>query len=113
MLLLGTPAAALAGLFLIGLGVSNGVPLMFSAAGRQPDTPPGPAIAAVSSMGSLGFLAGPPLIGVLADAVSLPWALATLIARRRRRVRARAPRGRAHRARARAAPPVREPVPVA
>jgi fucose permease len=79
MLLVGAPAAALIGLFLVGLGVANGVPLMFSAAGRQPDTPPGPGIAAVSSMGSLGFLAGPPLIGFLADAVSLPWALATLI----------------------------------
>jgi fucose permease len=79
MLLIGQPAVALVGLFLVGLGVSNGVPLMFSAAGRQPDTPPGPGIAAVSSMGSLGFLAGPPVIGVLADAVSLPWALATLI----------------------------------
>ena len=78
LLLIGEPAAALVGLFLVGLGVSNGVPLMFSAAGRQPDTPPGPGIAAVSSMGSLGFLAGPPVIGVLADAVSLPWALATL-----------------------------------
>jgi fucose permease len=79
MLLIGQPAVALVGLFLVGLGVANGVPLMFSAAGRQPDTPPGPGIAAVSSMGSLGFLAGPPVIGVLADAVSLPWALATLI----------------------------------
>jgi fucose permease len=79
MLLIGQPAVALIGLFLVGLGVANGVPLMFSAAGRQPDTPPGPGIAAVSSMGSLGFLAGPPVIGVLADAVSLPWALATLI----------------------------------
>ena len=80
MLLIGEPAAALAGLFLVGLGVSNGVPLMFSAAGRQPDTPPGPGIAAVSSMGSLGFLAGPPIIGFVADAISLPWALAMLIA---------------------------------
>jgi fucose permease len=79
MLLIGRPAAALAGLFAIGLGVANGVPLMFSAAGRQRDTPSGPAIAAVSSMGSLGFLAGPPFIGFLADATSLPWALATLI----------------------------------
>jgi fucose permease len=79
MLLIAEPAAALVGLFLVGLGVANGVPLMFSAAGRQPDTPPGPGIAAVSSMGSLGFLAGPPLIGFLADAISLPWALATLI----------------------------------
>jgi HAD superfamily hydrolase (TIGR01509 family) len=78
MLLIGQPAAALAGLFAIGLGVSNGVPLMFSAAGRQRGSPPGPAIAAVSSMGSLGFLAGPPLIGFAADAISLPWALASL-----------------------------------
>jgi fucose permease len=79
LLLIGQPAAALIGLFLVGLGVANGVPLMFSAAGRQPDTPPGPGIAAVSSMGSLGFLAGPPVIGFLADAVSLPWALSMLI----------------------------------
>jgi fucose permease len=79
VLLIGHPVAALAGLFLVGLGVANGVPLMFSAAGRQPDTPPGPGIAAVSSMGSIGFLAGPPLIGVIADVVSLPWALAGLI----------------------------------
>src|SRR5688572_14261176 len=80
MLLIGHPAAALVGLFLVGLGVANGVPLMFSAAGRQPDTPAGQGIAAVSSMGSLGFLAGPPVIGVLADLISLPWALTTLIA---------------------------------
>jgi len=79
MLLVGQPAAALIGLFLVGLGVANGVPLMFSAAGRQPDTAPGTGIAAVSSMGSLGFLAGPPVIGFFADAVSLPWALASLI----------------------------------
>jgi len=80
MLLVGRPAAALLGLFAVGMGVSNGVPLLFSAAGRQPGTPEGPAIAAVSSMGSLGFLAGPPLIGFLADAITLPWALATLVA---------------------------------
>jgi fucose permease len=79
MLLIGSTVTALIGLFLIGLGVANGVPLMFSAAGRQPDTPSGPGIAAVSSMGSLGFLAGPPLIGVAADVTTLPWALAALI----------------------------------
>ena len=78
-LLIGMPIAALIGLFAVGLGVANGVPLMFSAAGRQPGTLAGPAIAAVSSMGSFGFLIGPPIIGVLADAVSLPWALSTLI----------------------------------
>jgi len=79
LLLIGQPAAALIGLFLVGLGVANGVPLMFSAAGRQPDTAPGPGIAAVSSMGSLGFLAGPPVFGFFADATSLPWSLSLLI----------------------------------
>ena len=78
-LLIGTPPAALIGLFVVGLGVANGVPLMFSAAGRQPDVASGPGIAAVSSMGSFGFLIGPPIIGFLADAVSLAWALSTLI----------------------------------
>jgi fucose permease len=77
-LLIGVPGVALVGLFLVGLGVANGVPLMFSAAGRQPDVPSGVGIAAVSSMGSLGFLAGPPVIGFLAQASTLPWALSLL-----------------------------------
>ena len=79
MLLGDSVAVALPALFLVGLGVANGVPLMFSAAGRRPDTAPGPGIAAVSSTGSIGFLLGPPLIGFLAGATSLPWALAVLV----------------------------------
>jgi fucose permease len=79
MLLAGSPWVALACLALVGLGVANGVPLLFSAAGRRPDTAPGPAIAAVSSTGSVGFLVGPPLIGFVAGAASLPWALALLV----------------------------------
>lgn len=79
LLLVGTPLVALAGLFAVGLGVANGVPLMFSAAGRQPGTPSSVGIAAVSSLGSLGFLAGPPIIGALAQATSLPLALSTLV----------------------------------
>jgi MFS transporter len=80
MLLIGAPWAAMAGLFAVGLGVANGVPLMFSAAGRRGGVAAGPSIAAVSSMGSLGFLAGPPFIGLIGQAVSLPWALALLVA---------------------------------
>jgi predicted MFS family arabinose efflux permease len=79
MLVSGSAQVALAALFLVGLGVANGVPLMFSAAGRQPGTAPGPGIAAVSSTGSIGFLLGPPLIGVLAGAATLPWALGVLV----------------------------------
>lgn len=79
MLVLASPVVALVALFLTGLGVANGVPLMFSAAGRREPAAPGPAIAAVSSTGSIGFLLGPPLIGFLAGATSLPWALAVLV----------------------------------
>jgi MFS transporter len=78
MLLIGAPGLALVGFFLVGLGVANGVPLVFSAAGHAPGRESGPNIAAVSSMGSIGFLAGPPFIGFVAEATSLPLALATL-----------------------------------
>ncbi len=77
-LLVGEPAATLAGVALVGLGVANGVPLLFSAAGRAGEEQAGPGIAAVSSFGSLGFLAGPPLIGLTADVIGLPVTLAAL-----------------------------------
>jgi fucose permease len=78
VLLVAQPGVALAGLFLVGAGVANGVPLLFSAAGQGGVEVSGPGIAAVSSMGSIGFLVGPPLIGFLAEWTSLPLALATL-----------------------------------
>ena len=70
VLLVGQPVVALAGLVLVGIGVANGVPLLFSAAGHGDVATSGPSIAAVSSMGSIGFLVGPPFIGFLADATS-------------------------------------------
>ena len=80
LLLAAQPGVALVGLALVGVGVANGVPLLFSAAGHGDMGTSGPAIAAVSSMGSIGFLVGPPFIGFLADATSLPLALTTLCA---------------------------------
>jgi predicted MFS family arabinose efflux permease len=78
LLVLATPLVALLGLVLVGIGVANGVPLLFSAAGGGGVETSGPSIAAVSSMGSLGFLVGPPFIGFLAEATSLPLALTSL-----------------------------------
>jgi Major Facilitator Superfamily len=78
-LILAHPVAALIGLVLVGIGVANGVPLLFSAAGGGGVETSGPSIAAVSSMGSLGFLVGPPFIGLFADATSLPLALTSLV----------------------------------
>jgi predicted MFS family arabinose efflux permease len=79
LLVLADPVVALIGLVLVGIGVANGVPLLFSAAGAGGVETAGPSIAAVSSMGSIGFLVGPPFIGVLADATSLPLALTSLV----------------------------------
>jgi fucose permease len=77
-LIAGDPIVTLLGLVLVGVGVANGVPLLFSAAGAGGVETSGPSIAAVSSMGSIGFLVGPPFIGFLSDATSLPLALATI-----------------------------------
>lgn len=62
---------AILGFLLVGAGVSSVVPLVYSAAGRSKTLSPGMALAAVSTIGYLGFLAGPPLIGFVAQATSL------------------------------------------
>lgn len=62
---------AIAGFLLVGLGVSSIVPLVYASAGRHSRLSPGMALAAVSGIGFLGFLAGPPVIGLLAGAFSL------------------------------------------
>lgn len=74
VLLLGVVGVAVIGYVAIGFGVANAVPIMFSAAGRVP--PAGPSLAAVFTVGYLGFVAGPPLIGFLADAIGIGGALA-------------------------------------
>lgn len=70
-----TPAVALLGLMLVGLGLANVVPVMFAAAAQVPGVAPAHGVAAVSSVGYLGFMVGPPLIGALARWSSLTTAL--------------------------------------
>jgi len=62
---------AVAGFLLVGAGVSSVVPLIYGSAGKSKNLSPGVAIAAVSTIGYLGFLAGPPFIGFIAQASSL------------------------------------------
>lgn len=63
---------------MVGLGVSSIVPTVYSAAGRHPVIPPGIAIATVSSVGFLGFLMGPPLIGHISEAFGLRYSFALI-----------------------------------
>ncbi len=59
------------GFLLVGSGVSAVVPLVFSEAGKSKVMSPSAAIASVSTIGFLGFLIGPPLIGWVAGASNL------------------------------------------
>ena len=74
-LVVGRPESAIVGAGLVGLGLANSVPVLFGAAGRMPGIAPGTALAAVATTGYGGFLAGPPALGLVADAVGLPAAL--------------------------------------
>ncbi len=71
VLLATRPETALLGFVMIGLGYCTLFPLAFSAAGRVPGVQPGVALASVATLGYLGFLAGPPVIGLIAHATSL------------------------------------------
>ncbi|MCB8982614.1 MAG: MFS transporter [Ardenticatenaceae bacterium] len=65
----------LLGFAAVGAGLSIVVPLAFSVAGNVPGLPSGAAIAGVATIGYAGFLAGPPIIGLLAELTSLRIAL--------------------------------------
>jgi predicted MFS family arabinose efflux permease len=85
LVVLVSPFALLAvgGFFLVGLGAANLVPVLFSAAGRQTTMAPALAVAAVTSAGYAGILAGPPLLGFIAHAAGLNaafWLVTALLA---------------------------------
>jgi hypothetical protein len=75
-------AMAMAGFLLIGLGASNVVPVLFRRAGSQRAMPSTLAVAAITTTGYAGHLAGPAGVGFIAKAVSLPgafWILGALL----------------------------------
>ncbi len=71
---------AVVGFGLVGVGLSNVVPIIFSSAGYANPDAPGRGIAAVTTMGYFGFLIGPPLIGFIAEGISLngAWLMLTI-----------------------------------
>lgn len=69
------PFAVIGGLFIVGLGLSAVVPIAYSIAGHAKDLPPGVGLAMVTTVGYSGFLFGPPIIGLLADVLTLRLAL--------------------------------------
>src|SRR2546423_15526270 len=75
----GSTAAALAGFAAMGAGLGVVVPVLFRAAGSTRGVSAGVGVAAVSTIGWLGFLAGPPAIGFAAGTVGLRTALGIVV----------------------------------
>jgi MFS family permease len=73
-----TPLAGVIGFAVLGAGLAGVVPALFSAAAQGRELA-APAISTVAMLGYFGFLAGPPLIGVLAQATSLRVALLVVV----------------------------------
>lgn len=65
-LLPGTTTAAVIGFAVMGIGLAPGFPVIYSAAGSVPGIASGRGVAAVATIGYTGFLAGPPILGLLA-----------------------------------------------
>lgn len=85
IVLLTAPGALLplCGFLLIGLGASNIVPVLFRLAGNQTVMPVPLAVAALTTTGYAGVLAGPAAVGFISRTAGLPvafWLLAGLIA---------------------------------
>jgi fucose permease len=72
------PWLGLAGCALIGLGASNVVPTLISASARVSDYPTAAAVSTTVAMGTTGLIAGPALIGFVAQSTGLAIALAGL-----------------------------------
>ncbi|EMF04207.1 MFS transporter [Serratia marcescens] len=68
------------GFFLVGLGICAIIPLVAGAAARSSSMAPSAAIAAVLTIGFLGTLIGPPLIGFLSETVGLRYAFLVCVA---------------------------------
>lgn len=73
------PLPASIGFALVGIGLANTVPVLFSTAGQMDGIPPSMGVAMVATLGYGGLLLGPPLIGFGGEILSLRAMLGLLI----------------------------------
>ena len=73
------PAAGIAGFAILGLGLAPVVPIAFSAAGDLDPRATGRLVGRVATIGYVGSVAGPIMIGWLADATSLRTSLGLVV----------------------------------
>ncbi len=73
-MIVATPWAGVIGFGIMGIGLANTVPLVFSAGAAHGRTA-AEGLGAVAVLGYIGFIVAPPTIGYIAEATSLPIAL--------------------------------------
>jgi MFS family permease len=73
------PSLVIIGFALVGLGVSSVFPVVYILATKEKSMMPSAALAAVSSVGFVGFLVGPPIIGFIAQLIGLRLALTVVV----------------------------------
>jgi MFS family permease len=69
------PAVAIVAFACVGAGIAAFAPVVFRSAGSIPGIPPSVGLASLTTVGYSAFLVGPPVIGLLAEAVGLGRAL--------------------------------------
>ena len=70
--------SAIIGCLLVGFGTSCVVPMLFAKAGKSTTMSPALALAAVSTIGFVGFLIGPPVIGFIAQFAGMQWSFTVI-----------------------------------
>ena len=66
------PYVVLLGFLVLGSGSSLGAPILYAASMRLPDTPPAAGLATFATLSYVGFMAGPPIVGFIAEGFGLP-----------------------------------------
>ena len=66
------PYVVLLGFLVLGFGCSLGAPILYAASMRLPDTSPAAGLATFATLSFVGFMAGPPVVGFIAEGFGLP-----------------------------------------
>lgn len=74
-ILIPEPTAVMVGFLILGLGCSLGAPMLYTASMQIPGTSPAAGLATFATLSFVGFMAGPPIVGFIAQGYGLPYGL--------------------------------------
>ena len=74
-ILIPEPAVVMIGFLVLGLGCSLGAPMLYTASMQLPGTSPAAGLATFATLSFIGFMAGPPIVGFIAEGYGLQYGL--------------------------------------